>query len=327
MELRENRTELERLLGGVWDYEDPGRKKTSLLKWLFALTLTGAVICTFSPPAMVASVIAGLAPAPQKLSIDRVSSENVTEELDYRIALHAASPAGWSAFLEAHPDGPHAQAARAEIGRPQGAPSPQPEPSRTDDTAKESAPAPAQAVAEEPAPPPQPVEAAEQSPRSPAETLAPINTAQTPAAPSPPPVMAEVWPAPPPQPVEAAEQSPPSPAATPTPVNTVQTPAANSPPPVMAEVESAPSPQPIAVVTDAPLPPSRPRDIAAAKSVEPAHHSHERVEHRQAGQPNVLTVLLTQLFHRHGQRSDIIKTNGRSTSKAATLLVYGGRPD
>jgi hypothetical protein len=327
MELRENRTELERLLGGVWDYEDPGRKKTSLPKWLFALTLTGAVICTFSPPAMVASVIAALAPAPQKLSIDRVSSENVTEDLDYRIAVHAASPAGWSAFLEAHPDGPHAQAARAEIGRPQGAPSPQPEPSRTDDTAKESAPAPAQAVAEEPAPPPQSVEAAEQSPRSPAETQAPINTAQTPAAPLPPPVMAEVWPAPPPQPVEAAEQSPPSPAATPTPVNKVQTPAANSPPPVMAEVESAPSPQPIAVVTDAPMPPSRPRDIAAAKSVEPAHRSHGRAEHRQAGQPNVLTVLLAQLFHRHGQRSDIIKTNGRSTSKAATLLVYGGRPD
>jgi hypothetical protein len=327
MELREDRTELERLLGGVWDYEDPGRKKTSLLKWLFALTLTGAVICTFSPPAMVASVIAALAPAPQKLSIDRVSSENVTEDLDYRIALHIASPAGWSAFLEAHPDGPHAQAARAEIGRPQGAPSPQP--SRTDDTAKDSAPAPApaQAVAEEPAPPPQPVEAAEQSPRSPAETQAPINTAQTPAAPSPPPVMAEVRPAQPPQPVEAAEQSPPSPAATPTPVNTVQTPAANSPPPVMAEVESEPSPQPIAVVTDAPLPPSRPRDIAAAKSVEPAHRSHGRVEHRQASQPNVLTVLLAQLFHRHSQRSDIIKTNGRSTSKAATLLVYGGRPD
>ncbi len=39
MELRENRTELERLLGGVWDYEDVGDKKTSLPKWLFALTL------------------------------------------------------------------------------------------------------------------------------------------------------------------------------------------------------------------------------------------------------------------------------------------------
>jgi hypothetical protein len=315
MELRENRTELERLLGGVWDYEDPGRRKTSLLKWLFALTLTGAVICTFSPPAMVASVIAALAPAPQKLSIDRVSSENVTEDLDYRIALHAASPAGWSAFLEAHPDGPHAQAARAEIGQPQGAPSPQPEPSRADDTAKESA------------PPPQPVEAAEQSPPAPAATPAPINTAQTPAAPSPPPVMAEAEPAPPPQPVEAAEQSPPPPAVTPTPVNTVQTPAANSPRPVMVEAEPAPPPQSVAVVTDAPLPPSRPRQIAAAKSVQPAHHAYGRPEHRQASQPNVLTVLLAQLFHRHGQRSDIIKTNGRSTSKAATLLVYGGRPD
>ena len=96
----------------------------------------------------------------------------------------------------------------------------------------------------------------------------------------------------------------------------------------MAEAEPAPPPEPIAVVTDAPLPPSRPREIAAAKSASrPAHRSHGRPEHRQASQPNVLTVLLAQLFHRHGQRSDIIKTNGRSTSKAATLLVYGGRPD
>ena len=56
-----------------------------------------------------------LAPAPEKLSIDNVSSQNVAEDLDYRIARHTDSVAGWRAFLAAHPDGPHAQAARAEI--------------------------------------------------------------------------------------------------------------------------------------------------------------------------------------------------------------------
>jgi len=65
MEPRENRTELERLLGGVWDYEDVGDKKTSWPKWLFALTLTGAVICTFSPSDIVAPVMTALAPAPE----------------------------------------------------------------------------------------------------------------------------------------------------------------------------------------------------------------------------------------------------------------------
>ena len=83
MELRENRTELERLLGGVWDYEDVGDKKTSLPKWLFALTLTGAVVCTLSPSDIVVPVMTALAPAPEKLSIDNVSSANVAEDLDY----------------------------------------------------------------------------------------------------------------------------------------------------------------------------------------------------------------------------------------------------
>lgn len=45
MELRENRTELERLLGDVWEYEDGDHQKTSSPKWLFALTLIGAVVC------------------------------------------------------------------------------------------------------------------------------------------------------------------------------------------------------------------------------------------------------------------------------------------
>jgi len=282
MELRENRTELERLLGGVWDYEDVGDKKTSLPKWLFALTLTGAVVCTLSPSDIVVPVMTALASAPEKLVIDNVSSANVAEDLDFRIARHTDSPAGWRAFLEAHPDGPHAQAARAAIDRP----SPDPEPSRAptqapDDTAHETAAlsAPPMMIEEEPAPPPQPVEVAEQSPPSPAATEAPVNAAQSPAPPAPPPVMVEEEPAPPPQPVEVAEQSP---------------------PPVVAEEEPAPPQGSAAVAADAPLPPSRPREVevAAAKSVAPAHRSHARAEHRQASEPNVLTILVAQLFHR-----------------------------
>ena len=115
MELRENSTEVERLLGDVWDYQDGGHEKTHLPKWLFALTLAAAVTCTSSPSDIVVLVMTELAPAPEKLSIDNVSSQNVADDLDYRIARHTDSMAGWRAFLAAHPDGPHAQAARAEI--------------------------------------------------------------------------------------------------------------------------------------------------------------------------------------------------------------------
>ena len=253
MELRENRTELERLLGGVWDHEDVGDKNTSLPKWLFALTLTGAVVCPLSPSDMVVPVMTALAPAPEKLAIDNVSSANVAEDLDFRIARQTDSPAGWRAFLEAHPDGPHAQAARAVIDRP----SPEPEPSRApaqapDETAQETAsPAtPPVTVEKEPAPPPQPVEVVEQSPPSPAATEAPVNAAQSPAPPSPPPVTVEEEPAPPPQAVEVAEQSPPSSAATQAPVEATQSPPAPAAPPVMAEEEPASPQQSAAVAAD-----------------------------------------------------------------------------
>jgi hypothetical protein len=306
MELRENRTELERLLGGVWDYEDVGDKKTSLPKWLFALTLTGAVVCTLSPSDIVVPVMTALAPAPEKLVIDNVSSANVAEDLDFRIARHTDSPAGWRAFLEAHPDGPHAQAARAAIDRPSPEPSPEPEQSRAptqapDDTAHETAALstpPMMIEEEEPAPPPQPVEVAEpSSPSSPA-TQTPVSAAQSPPAPAPP-VTAGEEPAPPAQPVEVADPFPPSSAATQAPVQAAQSPAA---PVVMAKEEPGTIPPAVAVAADAPLPPSRPRQIAAAKPSEPARPSHLRAEHHQASRPNVLTILVAQLFHRPGQR-------------------------
>lgn len=297
MELRENRTELERLLADVWEYEDAGHRKSSLPKWLFALTLTGAVLCTSSPSDIVVPVMTAIAPGAEKLSIDSVSSENVAEDLDYSIARHTDSIAGWRAFLEAHPDGQHAQAARAEIDQPQPAPEQSPAPTQTPDgTAQEMAP-PAPPVVTEKGPPRQPVDVPEQSPPSPA-TQTRVDAAQSPASPSPPPVMVEEEEAaPPPQSVEVAKQPLPSLAATQTPVEAAA-------PTVMAKAEPAPLPGPVAALEDAPLPPSRPREIAAAKPVEPAHHSHSRAEHPQASRPNVLTILVAQLLRRHGQRSD-----------------------
>jgi hypothetical protein len=299
MELRENRTELERLLGDVWEYEDGDRQKTSLPKWLFALTLIGAIICTFSPSDLVVQVIGAIAPAPEKLLVDKVSSENVAEDLDYRVAQRTDSPAGWRAFLDAHPDGPHAQAARAAIDGAQPATPPQPEQSRAptaDETAQQETGAPVLAIMEEnePAPPPRPLELGEQSPSTSAGTETP--------APSAPPVMVEEE-EPAPQPAAVAEQSPPPSSAKPVDAAQSAKPAAA---PVVAEEESAPPPQPAAIATDAPLPPSRPREVEAAKSVEPAHHGRWREEHHQASQPNVFKILVAQLFHRQGQRLDVM---------------------
>jgi hypothetical protein len=229
MELRENRTELERLLGDVWAYEDGDHQKTSLPKWLFALTLIGAVICTFSPSDLVVPVIRAIAPAPEKLLVDKVSSENVAEDLDYRVAQRTDSLSGWRAFLDAHPDGPHAQAARAAIDGAQPGTPPQPEQSRAptaDETAQQETGAPAPAVMEEnePAPPPRPLEVGEQSPSTSAGTETP--------EPSAPPVMLEEE-EPVPQPAAVAEQSPAPSAAKP--VDAAQSPAPAAAPVVAEE--------------------------------------------------------------------------------------------
>jgi hypothetical protein len=295
MELHENRTELERLLADVWNYEDGARRKTSLPKWLFAVTLTGGVLCTSSLSDLLAPITATFERAAEKTPVDKISSENLDEDLDYRVARQTKSLAGWRAFLEAHPDGPHSQAAQAEIERLLSTPTPQS------------------------------VEVAEQSPPSSAATRTPTEAAQSPAPPEPSPVVVENEPAPPPEPVEVAERSPPSPAATQTPVEAAQAPAAPvvaenepapPPQPVVAESEPAPPPQPVVaesepapppipavapdtIAASAPLPPLRPREVAVAKSEEPTHHRHWRAEHRQAGQPNVFAILVAQLFHRH----------------------------
>jgi|ERR1700733_2529920 hypothetical protein len=49
--------------------------------------------------------------------VDRIAAANVDEDLDYRIAQRTKSTEGWRSFLSAHPDGPHAQSARAELNK------------------------------------------------------------------------------------------------------------------------------------------------------------------------------------------------------------------
>jgi hypothetical protein len=68
-----------------------------------------------------------LAPAETKPTFDAVAAANVEEDIDYRIAQRTKSLPGWQAFLEAHRDGPHAEAAHAEIERLLPTPPPQPD--------------------------------------------------------------------------------------------------------------------------------------------------------------------------------------------------------
>jgi hypothetical protein len=302
MALHENRTELERLLADVWDYEDGARRKTSLPKWLFAVTLTGAVLCTASPLNVVAPVTTTAA---ENTPVDKVSSENLEEDLDYRIAEKTKSLAGWRAFLEAHPNGPHAQAARAEIDRllptppqpvetaDQSPPPPATTPTPIDGALAPAPPAPPVIVENEPPTSPQPVEPADRSPPFSAAAQVPVQATQT-AAPPAAAVMVETPSA---QAVEVAEQPLPSLAATQTQNDGAQSPAPAAAP-VVAENESEsaaiPAVAPDAIAANPPLPQLRPRETAAAKSEEPkleepTHHSHLRVAHRQAGQPNVFS--------------------------------------
>jgi hypothetical protein len=49
--------------------------------------------------------------------VDPIAAANVDEDLDYRIAQRMKSTERWRSFLAAHPDGLHAQSARAELDK------------------------------------------------------------------------------------------------------------------------------------------------------------------------------------------------------------------
>ncbi len=71
-------------------------------RWLADVSLAISTSLTAKPEADVPSV-------------DPIAAAKVDEDLDYRIAERTKSTEGWRSFLAAHPDGPHAQSARAEL--------------------------------------------------------------------------------------------------------------------------------------------------------------------------------------------------------------------
>ena len=60
---------------------------------------------------------AAVKPQAEVSPVDPIAAANVDEDLDYRIAQRTKSIEGWRSFLTAHPGGPHAQSARAELDK------------------------------------------------------------------------------------------------------------------------------------------------------------------------------------------------------------------
>jgi hypothetical protein len=101
-------------------------------KYAFVLALAVAVIYAFAPltrdeiakvrwlgriNVIISKVLAPVTREVRMVSVDPVAAADVDEDLDYRIAQRMKSAERWRSFLTVHPNGPHAQSARAELER------------------------------------------------------------------------------------------------------------------------------------------------------------------------------------------------------------------
>jgi hypothetical protein len=104
-------------------------------KYGFVSVLAFAVICVYAPLSLeevaklswldqieqIGAILSqSLAPAKPEVGgspVDPIAAANVDEDLDYRIAQRTKSTEAWRSFLAAHPGGPHAQSARAELDK------------------------------------------------------------------------------------------------------------------------------------------------------------------------------------------------------------------
>lgn len=86
----------------MYAYAPPSLKELAKPRWLADIGLAIDTSLAAKPEAEVPT-------------IDPIAAARVDEDLDYRIAERTKSMEGWRAFLAAHPDGPHAQSARAEL--------------------------------------------------------------------------------------------------------------------------------------------------------------------------------------------------------------------
>jgi hypothetical protein len=102
----------------------------NLWKYMLALALAVPAVYAYAPPRLkdvgklqwlddisviIDKSLASAKPQADVPPVDPVAAAKVDEDLDYRIAERTKSLEGWRAFLTAHPDGPHAQSARAEL--------------------------------------------------------------------------------------------------------------------------------------------------------------------------------------------------------------------
>jgi hypothetical protein len=85
-------------------YARPSPEEIAKLRWLADISVAISTSLAAKPQAVVPAV-------------DPIAAAKVDEDLDYRIAERTKSTEGWRAFLAAHPDGPHAQSARAELDK------------------------------------------------------------------------------------------------------------------------------------------------------------------------------------------------------------------
>ena len=86
-------------------YARPSLEEIAKLRWLDDISV------------MISKSLAYAKPKADVSPVDPIAAANVDEDLDYRIAERTKSTEGWRAFLAAHPDGPHAQSARAELDK------------------------------------------------------------------------------------------------------------------------------------------------------------------------------------------------------------------
>ena len=109
-----------------------GGRMSIIRKYGFVLALAAAVVYAYAPltrddiakprwlddiNVIISKVLAPANREVRMASVDPVAAANVDEDLDYRIAQRVKSIEGWRSFLVAHPDGPRARSARAELDK------------------------------------------------------------------------------------------------------------------------------------------------------------------------------------------------------------------
>src|ERR1700729_4133776 len=90
-------------LPAIYAYAPPNLGDIAKPQWLYHIS------------AIIPKSLASAKPQADVSPVDPVAAAKVDEDLDYRIAERTKSLEGWRAFLSAHPAGPHAPSARAEL--------------------------------------------------------------------------------------------------------------------------------------------------------------------------------------------------------------------